>query len=713
MPPGNKSGQAFVHDPRSLGQKSVKANVKLRFTGRAGNDMVVVRSMEVQQNKTTMTFKQLDGVLRSTDKDGTRVSMGHKCTELDRQLPLLLGVSKAILEHVVFCHQEDASWPLQEGAVLKKRFDDIFDSTRYSKALEVFSKLKKEYASKVKDLKADVAGISSHRHAAKGFRQELTKYNEQMEEVEEEINEQKEALKETEEEQQRLDAIMEQIDETNTELESRKNEYTTQRQVLKKQSSMLQDDLTQQHSVSELKEMLRDFDAQRTQQLEQKSDLEAEVRSANKELERIEKQDKELESRVGRLQEKKETHERRLRQRFEKMVEIGETFALGDALSAITQTQHTQTQNTSYSANTSVLDVSVAPHNQEPILDIPEKDLEEFYRAASKKEEELTQAIEDHKASHSKADNELSNQLADIRAKITSIESTRSRLNKEQSEAREELKTIGTQLTNRVRASDLEEARQLAAKYAKERDQANSDPRKDEIPLEIRDIETKMDAIKRDLEDDRMALDQLRHSSDTQNSISVLRGQILKDLENLEEFIKDSAYMAQSFNISSYPKALPGMEEMGNSGEGIRDLIEKVVDEVRSKYDARNLELERANADASKLQQGVAERRALLSHDQRSINSKRARMTQLEAPGGSIATVKEVVEELKAYEKDIDVATPSNTASEAHPQELLAYLSERLAEEESQSTEGIKSEVLYKIFKKLIKQVRFCVFVQL
>lgn len=46
---------------------------------------------------------------------------------------MLLGVSKAILENVVFCHQEESSWPLQEGAVLKKKFDDIFDSTRYSK----------------------------------------------------------------------------------------------------------------------------------------------------------------------------------------------------------------------------------------------------------------------------------------------------------------------------------------------------------------------------------------------------------------------------------------------------------------------------------------------------------------------------------------------------------------------------------------------------
>ena len=101
--------------------------------------------------------------------------MSHKCTELDRQIPLLLGVSKAILENVVFCHQEDASWPLQEGSVLKKKFDDIFDSTRYTKALEVFTKIKKEYTLKAKDHKAVVAELRSHRHAAKSFRTEVQK----------------------------------------------------------------------------------------------------------------------------------------------------------------------------------------------------------------------------------------------------------------------------------------------------------------------------------------------------------------------------------------------------------------------------------------------------------------------------------------------------------------------------------------------------------
>ncbi len=98
MPPGVKSGQAFVHDPKSAGQSNVKASIKLRFTNRGGNKMVVVRSMEVTQKKTTLTFKALDGVLRTTNPEtGERISMSHKCTELDRQIPTMIGVRLAVV----------------------------------------------------------------------------------------------------------------------------------------------------------------------------------------------------------------------------------------------------------------------------------------------------------------------------------------------------------------------------------------------------------------------------------------------------------------------------------------------------------------------------------------------------------------------------------------------------------------------------------------
>ena len=52
------------------------------------------------------------------------------------------------------------------GAVLKKRFDDIFDSARYTKALDVLNKQKKGLASKAKDISGDLKGLHADKVAA-------------------------------------------------------------------------------------------------------------------------------------------------------------------------------------------------------------------------------------------------------------------------------------------------------------------------------------------------------------------------------------------------------------------------------------------------------------------------------------------------------------------------------------------------------------------
>ena len=99
--------------------------------------------------------------------------MTHKCGELDKAVPVYIGVSRVILENVIFCHQDESNWPLSEGAVLKKKFDDIFESARYSKALETIRKLNVEYGNKSKDVKADLEGLKAHMEAASGFKDDL------------------------------------------------------------------------------------------------------------------------------------------------------------------------------------------------------------------------------------------------------------------------------------------------------------------------------------------------------------------------------------------------------------------------------------------------------------------------------------------------------------------------------------------------------------
>lgn len=106
-----------------------------------------------------MEFKALDSVLRTTNEKNEKVSISMKCSDMDRLVPENLGVTAAIVENVMFCHQEESNWPMQvlhfplacgcklqydhqEAAVLKKKFDDVFESTRYTKALEAFTKAK-------------------------------------------------------------------------------------------------------------------------------------------------------------------------------------------------------------------------------------------------------------------------------------------------------------------------------------------------------------------------------------------------------------------------------------------------------------------------------------------------------------------------------------------------------------------------------------------
>ncbi|KAA0164969.1 hypothetical protein FNF28_03593 [Cafeteria roenbergensis] len=149
-PPNTSRGREFVHDPSILALSDVKAQIKLRFCDEAGRNHVAIRSFQLSAGSgrsRKATLKTLDGVLVRSERaaDGTmeKVTTQMRASALDEVLPQLLGLPRPILEHVVFCHQEDSTWPLQEGAALKQRFDDIFATTRYSKAMEEVKKRRK------------------------------------------------------------------------------------------------------------------------------------------------------------------------------------------------------------------------------------------------------------------------------------------------------------------------------------------------------------------------------------------------------------------------------------------------------------------------------------------------------------------------------------------------------------------------------------------
>ncbi|KAL9098251.1 MAG: hypothetical protein Q9163_006058 [Psora crenata] len=168
LPPNSKGG-AFIHDPKLCGEREVLAQVKMSFKSTSQVRMVVTRSLQLTVKKTARQQKTLEGQLLMV-KDGERSSISSRVAELDLLMPQNLGVSKAILESVIFCHQDESLWPMSEPGSLKKKFDEIFEALKYTKAIDNIKQLRKKHGEKLQSLK--VAQSAARENKLKGDKAE-------------------------------------------------------------------------------------------------------------------------------------------------------------------------------------------------------------------------------------------------------------------------------------------------------------------------------------------------------------------------------------------------------------------------------------------------------------------------------------------------------------------------------------------------------------
>eukprot|EP00892_Ulva_mutabilis_P005118 jgi/Ulvmu1/2979/UM015_0019.1 len=220
MPPNSKNGQSFVHDPLIAGETEVKALIKLRLRTARDAAIVVFRSFSLTQNKSKKTFKTLDGsVMVQDDETGEMKVLTNKCAEMDKTVPYVMNVSRPILEHVVFVHQEDSLWPLSESKPLKEKFDAIFAATKYTAGLQ---KIKEDIKAKnqmIKECKIHLGHLKTHRDTARRLRASIKRDTEQQKTlqqrqaaVQEEMQTQKVKAAELEEKLRENEAAIAQIE---------------------------------------------------------------------------------------------------------------------------------------------------------------------------------------------------------------------------------------------------------------------------------------------------------------------------------------------------------------------------------------------------------------------------------------------------------------------------------------------------------------------
>ncbi|CAM6096053.1 unnamed protein product [Calypogeia fissa] len=212
MPPNSRSGHSFIHDPKVAGETETKGQIKLRFKTGAGKDVVCIRSFQLTQKGSKMEFKAIESVLQTINAHtGEKVCLSYRCADMDKEVPTLMGVSKAILENVIFVHQDDANWPLADAATLKKKFDDIFSATRYTKALEVIKKLHKDQAQEIKMYKLKLENLQNLKDAAYKLRENMDQDHQRAVHLRSLIHDLEMKITNSQKERQSLEASLEQL----------------------------------------------------------------------------------------------------------------------------------------------------------------------------------------------------------------------------------------------------------------------------------------------------------------------------------------------------------------------------------------------------------------------------------------------------------------------------------------------------------------------
>jgi DNA repair protein RAD50 len=112
---------------------------------------VITRNIQVTVKGAKREFKTLEGSLLLRNS-GERTTISSRVSGLDELVPSKLGVSSAVLDSVIFCHQDESLWPMSEPATLKKRFDEIFDASKYAKVIDNLKVLRKRKGDDLKVL---------------------------------------------------------------------------------------------------------------------------------------------------------------------------------------------------------------------------------------------------------------------------------------------------------------------------------------------------------------------------------------------------------------------------------------------------------------------------------------------------------------------------------------------------------------------------------
>lgn len=312
LPPNSKGG-AFIHDPKLVGEKEVLGQVKLAFTGTTGAKYVATRSVQLTVKKTARNMKTLDCTLKC-DNNGERITISSRVAEMDSIIPQAMGVSTAVLDYVIFCHQDESLWPLSEPSALKKQFDQIFEAMRYTKAVDNLKVLRKKQGEDYQKLKAVEPQDKRNKELAEENKARSHELSDQIDEgrdqcraMTSEMNEIQEQIKQKHIEANSFYRIVDELKSKREQLQFRKDAIAD---LLTTLEELPEDD-------DQLNDALAQYEERMDRQQEQERQIRAQYTELQGELVNARKEHSAKLAEQGRHESDKDKYERQLESRIE------------------------------------------------------------------------------------------------------------------------------------------------------------------------------------------------------------------------------------------------------------------------------------------------------------------------------------------------------------------------------------------------------------
>ncbi|SBS85553.1 DNA repair protein RAD50, putative [Plasmodium ovale] len=186
FPPNAEKGKSFVHDPLISNKMNIRGKIDLLLKNYNNKRIGISRSFNLfyskdKNKKIKHTFRSLDNNIIIKKEKGEDIIITNKCVDINSHIPKLMGVSKALLENVIFCHHEDSLWPFSESIKIKKKFDELFGDDHFSKILDELLKCKKTVNDIIKKKEYELVHIKNCFEKKKNIHIEIEKNEKEIE----------------------------------------------------------------------------------------------------------------------------------------------------------------------------------------------------------------------------------------------------------------------------------------------------------------------------------------------------------------------------------------------------------------------------------------------------------------------------------------------------------------------------------------------------